>query len=287
MEEYSVMNHITNLFSFLRTHIELYTKTSLNDISFSLETLIMDLLNKLDGEGSWQNANVNTTNYPAIDLINIKDGHAIQVTVNADSSKTKHTIEQYEKQQFNLDKITILGFVHHTKYKRDNAQTVGIEYITKRIKVCSQDKKEEILELIRKSIPLQILSPLSDSDCFDIILSRLDRSALRDNRYCEGSYEDMVRGLKETKELITTGSTQGLEIRIKPIWGYVQPLQEELSEIEYAISDIIRICNKSNREGLVYLSQNQTIKIDQLKNSIIHRTNEISKRLNKDRRIKR
>lgn len=247
----------------------------------------MDLFNKFDGEGSWINSNVKTPNQPAIDLINSQEKHAIQVTVRADSAKIKKTMEKYVEHKIKVDKITIIGFVHHTGYKKDNAQTVGIDYITKRIKGCSLEKKEEILELIKKSIPVHLLSPLSDTDCFDIIQRMLDRSTLRDNRYFEGSYEDMIRGLKEAKELITTGSTQKSGIATKPIYSYMEPLQSELIEIEYLISDIIKICNRSNIDGLVYLSGESKIEIDKLKDNIIFQVNKISKRLKKDRKLKR
>ncbi|WP_339293171.1 SMEK domain-containing protein [Paenibacillus sp. FSL W8-0187] len=287
MQDQLVINQIVTLFSFLKSHVDLSAKTTLNDIGFSLETFIMDLFNKFDGEGSWMNSNVKTPSQPAIDLINSQEKHAIQVTVRADSAKIKNTMEQYAKHKIKVDKITIIGFVHHTRYKKDNAQTVGIDYITKRIKGCSLEKKEEILELIKKSIPVHVLSPLSDADCFDIIQRMLDRSALRDNRYCEGSYEDMIRGLKEAKELIFTGSTQKSGIGTKPIFGYMEPLQSELIEIEYTISDIIRICNRSNYNGFVYLSRESMIEIDKLKDDIIFQVNQISKRLNKDRKLKR
>ncbi|QQZ58907.1 SMEK domain-containing protein [Paenibacillus sonchi] len=281
MQDQFVMNQVTALFSFLKHHVDLSTKTTLNDIGFSLETFFMDLFNKFDGENNWVNANVENLNQPAIDLINRKSKHALQVTVRADSTKIKKTIEMYEKHKVDVDKITIIGFLHHTNYKKNNSETVGIDYITRRIKGCSLVQKTEILDLIKNSIPVHVLSPLSDSDCFDVIQRMLDRSALRDDRYCEGSYEDMIRGLKEAKDLITSGVTSKVGISTKPISGYTEPLQSELSDIEYKISDIIRICNRSKRDNFVILSMNEKIEIDRLKDEIINQMNLISSSLGK------
>lgn len=285
MNDQIVMTEILDLFSFLKNHVEMYTKNSFNDIGLSLETLFMDLLNKIEGKSDWENINTISFNYPAIDLVNINKKQALQITTAANKKKIDRTVAVYKKNNIIYDSLLIIGFLSHSKYNQNNISSVGIDYITEQIRGCSLSLKKEILNMIREYIPLQLLVPFSDKNCFEIIFNNINRSAIRDDRHCEGSYDQMVEGLKEVKSLITSGQIKNSDIRTKPLSCYMEPLQTNLSEIENKISKIIQICNKSHTGGLVYLNSENKIIIDELKDEIINKTNEISKQMNLNKRI--
>lgn len=286
MNDEIIMKEILSLFTFLTRHVEIHTKSSFNDISFSLENLFVEVLNIIEGSNDWINANTIIFNYPAIDLLNKGTNQAIQVTTKADKRKIENTIEKYEENKMVFSKLIIIGFLKHSKYKKDNVEAVGIEYLTKLIAGSSLEVKEKVLKSIKKNIPLQLLNPLDDKDCFEVIFSVINRSAIRDNHYVEGSYDDMVLGLKEIKEIITTGNIKEKNIMAKPLSSYCEPLNSELSEIEYQISTIIQICNRSNNNGFVCLEYEDKMKIDKIKKEIIGKINELCKRLNIKKYIK-
>lgn len=285
MNDQIVMTEIRSLFTFLKYHIEINTKSSFNDVGLSLETFFMDLFNVIEGNNCWRNANSITFNYPAIDLINDGKKQAIQITTTANKRKIDKTIQTYNKYNFNYNSLIIIGFLDYTKFNQNNVISVGLEYIINQIKGCSLVVKGQILNLIRETIPVQLLVPYNDNNCFQIIFNTLNRSAIRDDVYSEGNYEDMVRGLKDVKSLITSGEIRGTDIKTKPLSCYSEPLQSELASIEYKVSKIIQICNKANNNGMVLLEWESKCKIDNLKEEIIECVNDICKRHKIEKKI--
>ncbi|MHB8130773.1 MAG: SMEK domain-containing protein, partial [Mobilitalea sp.] len=188
MNDQIVMTEILSLFSFLKIHVEINTKNSFNDVGLSLETFFMDLLNKIDGDNAWKNTNTITFNYPAIDLFNDRKKQAVQITTTANKKKITNTIEMYNKHDLKFESLIIIGFLNYTKFNQNNVISVGVEYIIQQIKGCSSYVKKEILNLIRESIPVQLLIPYNDTNCYQIVFNVLNRSAIRDDMYSEGSY---------------------------------------------------------------------------------------------------
>lgn len=286
MNDEMVMKQIISLFSFLKNHVELNTKNSFSDIGFSLETLFMDILNEVDEGGGWINSNTIKYDYPAIDLQNNVKGEAIQITTTADKKKFDNTMIQYKKQGLKFSSVVIVGFLKNTKHDNGYFRTESTKYIVSKIYGSSFEVKEEVLKILHKQIPLQKLNPLSDSDCLEILYNFVNRSAIRDNMFCEGSYDDMVKGLKDVKSLIASGQIDNIAIRTKPLSAYPEPLQSKISEIEYNISSIIQICNKARQGEFVMLNYPDKMEIDRIKEVIIDDFNNILKNCDIDKKIR-
>jgi hypothetical protein len=207
------------LLTFLQFHVNNVVKTSFTDLSFQIEYIIMEILNIID-DSNWKNVNGIQSNYPSIDLVENKKGIALQVTTTANAAKARNTIEVYKRHNLSYKELIIVGFVKSTKTKIDNTRIVGIDYFINRIKYLEREKIEKINNLLHKEIPLQLLNPIDDKICLEIVLGVINRSAIRDLTNVEGDYESMIEGLREIKEIIYTGQIDGKQIRAKPIAAY-------------------------------------------------------------------
>jgi hypothetical protein len=268
------------LLTFLQFHINNTVITSFNDLSFQIEYIIMEILNIID-DSNWKNVNGIKLNYPAIDMIENKKDIALQVTTVANAAKARNTIEVYKKHNLSYKELIIIGFVKSTKPKIDKVRIVGIDYLINRIKYLEREKIEKINVLLHKEIPLQLLNPIDDKICLEIVLGVINRSAIRDLTNVEGDYESMIKGLREIKEIIHTGQIDGKQIRAKPLAAYNINIKIELEKIEYNISRIIQICNKqinaNHRSCFICLTAKEKNEIDKLKIKTAHLSNELAK----------
>lgn len=285
------LREIIALLTFIQRHIENSVKQSFTDLSFSVESIVMDFLNVFEIPSSkYTNLNGVKSNFPAIDLYNKSRSIAIQVTTNADAPKVKKTIKIYGGLGLNYKELKVLGFVKHSKMKIAGAEILGIDYLINLAKHGTNNQLDQIYEILHRQVPLNILNPSDDKMCFAIVFDVINRSAVRDSSRSEGSYEDMVNGLKEIKEIITTGQIRGKQIRAKTLVEYGPPFHDQLSEIEFDVSKIIQICNTSrNTSGshLIILDYKDRTTIDDLKDSIVTKTNLLAKKSNLGKEIKR
>lgn len=274
------IKEIISLLTFLQFHVNNVVKTSFSDLSFQMESIFKEILNIIDGS-NWKNINGIQLNYPAIDLVENKKGIALQITTVANAAKVKNTIEKYNRHGLSYKELIIIGFVKNTRPKTDKARVVGIDYLTNRIKYLEREKIEKINNLLHMEIPLQLLHPLDDKNCLEIVLEVINRSAIRDLTNVEGDYKLMLKGLDEIKEIIHTGQITGKQIRAKPLVAYNIDIKTALKEIEYNISKIIQICNKaknnSSKSHLICLSFKEKKEVDKLKLTIVKLSNELAK----------
>lgn len=285
------VDEIRALITYLQRYIENNVKNSFTDIAFSLENVIRDILNVFEAGKGYTNINSIQHNYPAVDLVNNENKVAIQVTTNANSTKVNKTIDTYNRHNLSYNKLIILGFVNYSKNTAvTSADIVGVSYIMNLIQHATSEQLDKVYDILHRQIPWNILHPLDDKMCYEVVLDVLDRSAIRDNRGCEGSYDHMVDGLKEIKEIITSGKVTGKSIRAKALSEYAPKVHDELLEIEYKVSSIIQICNRNRSSGngyMVNLNSTETEAIDKLKDEVVISANNLAKALEIKRRIKR
>lgn len=268
-----------DLLSLLQLYIKNNVKQSFNDIAFSVEVVVRDLLNVLEN-ADYQNLNDIRANYPAIDLLDQAQGIAVQVTTTADKKKVDKTIAMYEKNKMHHKELIILGFVSCTKTHCDKARVVDLKYLLNKIKSASHEKIIEVNNILQRELPVNRLSPLQDKNCLEIVLSFLNRSAIRDRGHQEGCYTDMVSGLKEIKEVICAGTLKGKRYTSKPLYEYSEENQYKLEAIEFEISRIIRIYNiEKNASGsqFIFINDTQMNEIDTAKKIIIDIANNLAK----------
>lgn len=290
MTDQQKLDEIIALITFLQRYIQNNVDQSFNNLTFDLETLIEEYLNVFEKKDEeYENLNYLKHNYPAVDLVNKKKDIALQVTTNADARKVAKTIETYKKHNIKYSNLIIIGFVKNTKKKIPNVEVYGIKYLIQLAKQGKREQKEKVYEILKNKIPWNSLTPLDDKLCFDIVFDVINRSAVRDYTICEGNFDNMVLGLSEIKEIITTGKIKGKSIRAKALVEYNEGTKNQLSQIEFNISSIIQICtlNKNQRQSsFVYLSMQETDEIDNLKEKIINSTNALANELGISKQIK-
>ena len=280
------------ILTFLQRYIENFMKQSFADQSFQIEVVVKDLLNVLEN-ADYVNVNTIKHNYPAIDLLDQKQGIAIQVTTYANKTKVEHTLKMYEKHSMAYEKLIILGFLNKTNPKSSYpfAKIVGIKYLLDKIKSSNYETLQKVNDILQREIPLHLLNPIDDNTCLGIVLGVIDRSAVRDLTRSEGNYSDMVVGLKEIKEVIHNGKISGKSIRAKSLSEYQPDIREELEQIEFSISQIIQIYNRAKNQAknqsssptFICLDSIELQAIDNYKKEIAARANQLAK----DKGIKR
>lgn len=276
-----------DLITFLQRYIENNVKQSFNDISFSIEVVVKEVLTVLESS-QYINLNDFEHDYPAIDLLNEDKGIAVQVTTDANMAKVKHTVKMYEKHSMKYNELIVFGFLKKTNTKTPKAKIVSVEYLTNKIKASSYEKILKVNRILQREIPFHRLSPLKDKHCLEVVLSVIDRSAIKDMTHIEGCYHDMVNGLKEIVQIIYNGEVKEGKIRAKPLVGYSDDIQSELEEIVFEVNEIIRVVNKSKNRtpnDILFLSCEEKALIDKGKMSVAKLANILAKDKNIDREI--
>lgn len=288
MTEKQKLDEIISLMTFLQSYIQNNVNQSFTDLTFSLETVIMDYLNVFEKDNEkYTNANFMQHNYPAIDLIN-SSKKAIQVTTNADLRKVKKTLATYQKHNLKYNELIIIGFVKSTKSTLPNVTVHNHNYLIELAKKAKSSQKDELYEILKRQIPLNSLSPLDDKLCYDVVFDVINRSAVRDYTVCEGSFEKMVNGLDEIKQIISNGYIKGKSIRAKALVEYSNKVKNQLSEIEFFVSSILQICNSNkNHRNSVFLclTRKETDEIDDFKEKIMDKANTLAKDLQIGKKI--
>lgn len=283
------IREIISLFSFLQNYIQNHVDNSFTDLTADLESLIKDYLNVFeDANSQYVNLNQVKHNYPAIDLANNKKGISIQVTTNADLRKAKKTLETYKKHNLTFQQLILIGFVKSSKTNLQGISIYGIDYLTNLTNHANGTQLDQLYEILKRKIPWNSLTPLTDEHCYDIVFDVINRSAIRDYTLCEGDFDKMADGLSEVKEIITTGVIKGKSIRAKALVEYKDPVRRKLSEIELHVSQILQICNSNKNQrksDFLCLSRQETDEIDNLKEKIIKNANLLAQDLNLNKQI--
>lgn len=282
MTDQQKTNEIISLLTFLQIHIQNYASQSFTDLAFDLENIIRDYVNVFENPNAqYENINSIKHNYPAIDLVNKTKSVALQVTVNGNLQKVRETLDTYQKHNISYSELIVIGFVKATKSTIPGVTVHGIEYLIGLARFGTVIQKDSILEILQRQIPLNSLNPIDDKLCFDVVFDIINRSAVRDYTICEGDFDKMVMGLSEIKEIITTGKIKGKSIRAKCLTEYTSEIKNQLSEIEFNVSEILQICNLNKnraKNNFLCLTNRETEEIDELKEQIINKTNELSRK---------
>lgn len=93
MNRSQLINSIAQSLSRFKSEVEILNSSNLYDISLHSENVLIPLLNELFGL-KLENANKTKKNYPGIDLIDIDNRVAFQITSSNDNTKIKHTLKK-------------------------------------------------------------------------------------------------------------------------------------------------------------------------------------------------
>ena len=120
------LKNIAEDLALLSREVSILNAVNLYDINIIAEDFFPGLLNLIYGY-ELKNANHLEKNAPAIDLVDAKNRIAIQVTSDNSSTKIKHTIEEFNKNQaYQLyDRLVVLILTQKKKYY-SNFDTQGM-----------------------------------------------------------------------------------------------------------------------------------------------------------------
>jgi len=275
--------------SLLQLYIEKRQKSGFKDMERMLEALCSQIFQAVD-IGCFVNMNQIKVNHPAIDLADDNKLIAVQVTSNASPAKINKTIEAFEKQgkdgkslKDKYSKLYIWGFYKVSKLKGplpSYCQVIGTEFvIDKLVDLGDIDKVITVLNAIIKHEAAYKLHPWDDIDCLKVILLRINRDAIKHRMIAEGSVQDMVSGLQEITEVITTGRLNGrqesksyVEFEDPAIEGFLLSTLSNLSRIKRIVNE--RTVPDSD---FVQLCRDDMLEIDRLKSTIAAEANCIAK----------
>lgn len=139
-----------------------------------------------------------------------------------------------------------------------------------------------MLDAIRRHQDYTSLHPWNDKDALEIILNVINRNAIKHTMICEGSLHDMLIGFNEINEVIGKGTIQRKQ-RSKSIADFKdQGMVKFLRGIMDDLSHIQAIINKSkvNNGDFVNISNEDMVRIDQLKIKIANDSSKIAKKNN-------
>lgn len=283
------LNNIASLITALQQHASTKIDMGLYDVGASIEVLVSQILQITEGL-TLVNKNQISVTFPAIDLADDAKGIAIQVTANVSTKKWKETVEKFHKHKLNTryKSLRIIGFCDSVK-PRDCPTDVlvqGPEAILGPLKTLTPEKLVELEEKLRSSYDFSKLSPLTDRDCFGIVLGVLDRDAIRHYTSVEGSFNDLAGALKEIREVITTGQIRGKAIFAKPVSHYSAPYDQALQSIDFALGSMLAQLNMARSGNNYYLTEDQKKKIDADRAQIISVANSLCETVNISRRIR-
>jgi hypothetical protein len=164
MDNLQLIHNIVLQLTHWRVYTELSSSIQLNDVNNTNEELAVLILNKVYG---WNLVNLNNTktNFPAIDLGDIKNGIGVSVTATDTSTYIKDKIginiehEIYKTYPTHYFLITTkkknytTDFDTHGKYTFDKSQhIVDTEDLLKAIKKLPVEKQEEVLSILESNV---------------------------------------------------------------------------------------------------------------------------------------
>jgi hypothetical protein len=270
------INKITSLVAALQHYVNAKTDMGLNDVSASIEVLVAQVLRETE-DLNLKNQNVVKVNFPAIDLADDQAGVAVQVTSNVSTEKWQETVAKFKKHKLNkkYNSLRIIGFCSTVKPRNCprfvNVQ--GFDSILNCLKTLTPDALQRLEQLLRSSYDFSKLSPLSDRDCFGVVLGVIDRDAIRHYTNVEGSFPGMANALKEIREIINSGQVKDKNIYAKPLSHYSAPYYQLLLDVDLAISAMLAELNRAKQHQMYFLTAKQKQKLDGLRGDIIRRVN--------------
>lgn len=258
--------------SALVNYVEMAADSGFTDNASALEELVKTYYT-ITRKWDLKNTNEIRHNYPAIDLIDDKNKIAIQVTITANTKKIKHTIAEWTKLNKGDYQLVIIGITGKSSTKAKAEVLTLAELMDKVTKLDFRD-----LQLLHKEF-LDRINPQTyflrtDDECIDLIIKYMDRGALRHLHQSQGDYERMYSSLRKAKDYIVRGEVEDYQVKIKPL-ALIRKNQEILQQIEYKITDILALCDRSRTNGQINDMLLDFKRVDDLKNAI----NELVKRL--------
>jgi hypothetical protein len=282
------IDHFLNDVSIIQHYIKNSQDAGFGDMARLLESLSIHTF-KISHGLSLSNKNILFPNFPAIDLADDNKRTAVQVTINADATKIKHTLKMFQDHNLKVeyDTLIIHGFVSCRKPKNLPQFCSVIKIGELAGLVCDKNDEnaaQELLESIQTHTDYAKIHPYHDASCLAIILNCIDRNAIKHRMSCEGNYTDMIDGLKEISEIISKGTIKKKskgksldDFNDNDIKIFLRCVRDEIGKIEAIINT-----SRCGNADFVCISQEGMWQIDNTKRLIIELANKIAQAKNID-----
>lgn len=209
---------ISDKLAVLSKAIEFRGKLNLHDLNIVAEHFVANILNL---KNNWELKNLNSKNgsFPSIDLGDVKNRIAIQVTSTKTSEKISNTLKLAKKNKLQKDFDSFIVFVLLEKQKRYTKIVIpkGISFdwkkdiwdwgdVVKGLNHLSLDVLEEIDSFLQSELKIFVnQSNFSDRSAIAKIRQYFNSGMLKDDFAVEGNMEKFLGTLNKHIELLTTG----------------------------------------------------------------------------------
>ena len=259
----NLTDECVRLCTLITTYAQIAGGAGFSDNSKALEELVREVYSEAKGF-KLTNTNAIKSNYPAIDLIDDANRVAVQVTNTASAKKVTHTINQWKDDY----RLVVIGIVKGGR-NQQGATVTTLAKLVAEMSAMKIGQLTKIVTILNDHIDPQTYSLKTDQACVSNLLDFLDRGAIRDLDHREGSYDKMYASCEACKVYLLSGKSDKYPVLVKPLSQYRDDIKKVLRAIEYDISSIMKICDKSRAmNGCISLQPDHTNEIDGLKSEI-------------------
>ena len=286
MEETVVKARIVDRMSLLEAHVSGRVAHGLNDVTSALEVLYREVLNLTHG---WNltSANFPDRNFPAVDLHDVAQCLAIQVTVTCDTGKIVETQDTFMRHKLDTqyDRLIFVG-IRSVKKSKQLAPWAELFTQSKLLNLENLDlaQMRALDDRLANSIPWHQFTEQSDRHCFDVVLGVLDRDAIRHMTNVEGNFDDMLEALQEIKQIINQGQVRETRIQAKPLSLYDTPYIQILEDIDTHVGRMASLV-KRNLQPYNFLPHPAADEVDRERYQLVQEVNDFCAAHGHDRRI--
>ncbi|WP_163022927.1 SMEK domain-containing protein [Pseudomonas viridiflava] len=247
MNEEELINEINSMIAALAQYASVAVSLQKN-IGKPVETLMKLLLSEIENR-TLVNTNLFVANSKAIDLADMQNSIAFQITTNATRAKWQETDSTLTSNDMigsgagQYKEVRVIGFCKHSRPNANKPapsylRVEGLEYYLSKLSSLDLPQLSRIADGLRKSYNFSRLHPLSDEHCFGVFHRLINRDALRHAAHFEGSFEKQAQAFQDVKTMIFSGSSDSR--RSKCIGEYYdQDYVTLLSEIDMQLSKML------------------------------------------------
>lgn len=258
-------------------HVLNLTESGFNDASKGLETLYCEVLNLTRG-WTLTSTNFATMNSAAIDLHDRSRRIAVQVTTRLSSEKVRRTVETFLRHGLHpqYDELFIVG-VEGIRSSKHAPHWVTIAHQAQMLNTAnlSLHQLNALDTRLGDSIPWAHFTQRSDFACFEVVLSVINRDAIRHSTPVEANFRDMLSGLRQIKQIVTVGIADGVQAKAKAASAYTSGnYREEVEMIDEQIGTMTRLI----RNGLngSFLPYDVGLEVDKIREDLVRHVNDFS-----------
>lgn len=216
MNEEELINEINSMIAALAQYASVAVSLQKN-IGKPVETLMKLLLSEIEGR-TLVNTNLLVTNSKAIDLADMQNSIAFQITTNATRVKWQKTDSTLVKNNMigngagQYAEVRVIGFCKHSRPSAKKPapsylRVEGLDYYLAKLSSLDISQLSRIANGLRSSYNFSRLHPLADEHCFGVFHRLINRDALRHAAHFEGSFDKQAKAFQDVKALIFGGKS--------------------------------------------------------------------------------